>query len=228
MTNGAGASLIGRIGSRKRSSPRIFREARFVTQRPGFGLPHDDFLALVAARPPATSEEVSWSNGAVRFGVAGHLTPVDEVPDELVTSARCIVRVRDRVLVCTNADGVSHVLPGGRRNPAESAIDAAVREVHEETGWYLDRSTLRQVGWLHFTYRTPVAPAFEQYPHPDFVHAVFTAQASGRDEAQGAGWIDTEGYVIGSEPRLADDALDVVADLVLDRVLLEEALGRRR
>ena len=35
-------------------------------------------------------------------------THVVDLPDELVTSVRCQVRVGDEVLVCTNADGISH------------------------------------------------------------------------------------------------------------------------
>ena len=199
-----------------------------MTPRPGFGAPHHGFLTLLDVRAAATTENVSWANGAVRFHVGVHLTPAAEVPDELVSSARCIVRVGDRVLVCTNADGLAHVLPGGRREPGETPADAAVREVHEETGWHLDRSTLRDVGWLHFSYRTPVAPEFERYPHPDFVHAVYTAEATHRDDAQGGAWLDTEGFVIGSELRTEDEASAIVADLVLDRTLLERATGRPR
>lgn len=196
--------------------------------RPGFGLPHEGFRALLAGRRPAASSPVSWSNGAVEFDVAAHVTSSSDVPDELVTSARCIVCVGDRVLVCTNLDGLAHVLPGGRREPGESPPDAAVREVHEETGWHVDRSTVREVGWLHFSYRTAVAPEFQRYPHPDFVHAVYAAQATHRDDAQGAAWVDTEGFVVGSELRSAEEALAVVASLVLDRTLLELAIGSRR
>ena len=198
-----------------------------MSARPGFGLPHEGFLALVGGLQPAADEEVSWSNGAVQFRVTVHTSPIHEVPDVLVTSARCIVRVGERVLVCTNADGLAHVLPGGRIEAGESPEDAAVREVHEETGWHLDPGTLRVVGWLHFAYRTPVGPDFVQYPHPDFVHAVFTAQATHRDGSQGGGWTDVEGYVVGSELHLPEDAQAVVEDLVLDRVLLEEALAHR-
>ena len=199
-----------------------------VSPRPGFGLPHEPFLALVDQRRPAAEEQVSWGNGAVEFRVRVHDGSAADVPDELVTSARCIVRVGEEVLVCTNADGMSHVLPGGRREPGESAADAAAREVHEETGWHVDPSTVREVGWLHFTYRTPVGAEFEQYPHPDFVHVVYTAVATHRDGAQGGAWVDTEGYVISSDPRPADEARLVVPDLVLDRVLLERALAARR
>ena len=199
-----------------------------MTDRPGFGLPHPAFHELLQRRRPAVVEPVSWRDGLVRFDVAVHLSPMDEVPVELVSSARCIVRHAGRVVVCTDADGGSHVLPGGRLEPGESVTAAAAREVHEETGWRVDPASLVVVGWLHFAYRTQVDEFFRQYPHPDFVHAVFTAEGVERDGAQGGEWTDTEGYVIASRLADVDEARAVVADLALDRTLLEEAIARSR
>ena len=198
-----------------------------MTARPGFGLPHDGFRSLLARRAPVAAEEVSWAGGAVRLGLAVHLTPLDEVPAELVTSARCIVHVGDEVLLCTNADGTRNVVPGGRLEPGETPRDAAVREVHEETGWRIDAAALEEIGWWHFRYRTPVDDAFREYPHPDFVHAVLTAPALERDGAQGGGWTDTEGYVVDARPVPVDEALAALGGQSTERVLLERATGRR-
>lgn len=199
-----------------------------TTARPGFGAPHEGFASLLATRTPASEEEVAWANGTARFRVAVHLTGIDGIPDALISSARCIVRIGDGVLLCTNADGISHVLPGGRREEGESPGDAAIREVHEETGWLLDRSTIREVGWLHFRYRTPVAAEFQRYPHPDFVHVVYMAEATERDASQGGAWSDTEGYVIDSRVVTVEEASEAVAELLLDHTLLQAAVRRHR
>ena len=199
-----------------------------MEDRPGFGLAHPGFRELLATRRPAVETDVEWGNGAARFTVTVHTTPSAEVPPELVSSARGVVRRGDLVLVCTNADGMSHVLPGGRLEPGESPRRAAIREIHEETGWHVDPTSLRDIGWLHFAYRTPVDGHFRQYPHPDFVHAVFAVAATERDDSQGGAWTDTEGYVVASRLVPVDEARAIVADLVLDRALLEEALSHHR
>lgn len=59
------------------------------------------------------------------------------LPDELITSIRCIVRVDRRIVVC-HAPDEQHIWPGGRREPGETYQQTAQREVHEETGWLID------------------------------------------------------------------------------------------
>jgi ADP-ribose pyrophosphatase YjhB (NUDIX family) len=228
VTNCADTLLIGRRLSDTRVSRRKFARLVVVgTTRPGWGERHPTLVALLGDTRPAAEEDVVWGGGAVALHVAVHLDGLDEVPDELVTSGRCVVRVRDRIVVCTTADGGSHPLPGGRREPGETARAAARREVHEETGWFVDEAALQPIGWLHFAYRSAVDPAFAKYPHPDFVHAVFVADAVVRDDAQGGGWSDTEGYEVSSRLLDPDDALAVIGDRPLDRLLLERAIGRR-
>jgi 8-oxo-dGTP diphosphatase len=71
-------------------------------------------------------------------------------------------------------------LPGGRVEPGESAVDAVVREVREETG--LDVRVIREVGTV-----VRDAPGGNRYVIEDFLVAMT------RD----------------SEPRAGDDASDV-------------------
>lgn len=153
------------------------------------GARHPLLAALLAEREPAFTGEVSWRGGAMPLRLSAHTTPAD-LPDELVTSVRCVVRVGELVVFCENPDG-GHPLPGGRREPGESHADTAAREVHEETGWLLERDSLRVLGWLHFEHLAPRPPGYA-YPYPDFLQVVFHGTATRRDG--GPGWVDTDGY----------------------------------
>jgi ADP-ribose pyrophosphatase YjhB (NUDIX family) len=132
------------------------------------------------------------------------------IPDELITSVRCLVQVGDKIVVCTNRDGVSHPWPGGRRRPGETPHATAAREVHEETGWLVDENSLRQLGWLHLEHLSPV-PAGHPFPHPDFCQLVLAGRASERAGGPTAGWTDTDGYETSSTLMSIEDAWQAVS-----------------
>lgn len=155
------------------------------------GARHPDLIRLLAGHRPVAVGGVSWQGGALPLRVSAYTTPAD-LPEELVTSVRCVVRVGGPVVLCENADG-AHPLPGGRRDPGESYLDTAVREVHEETGWLLDRDTVRPLGWLHLEHLAPRRPDYA-YPHPDMLQVVFHGVATERDGGSGGPWTDTDGY----------------------------------
>ncbi|MFD5831388.1 NUDIX hydrolase [Lentzea sp. NPDC060358] len=144
-------------------------------------------LAAASAARIATGE-ASWLGGAMPLRVSAFAGPAD-LPDELVTSVRCVVRVGELVVLCENADG-GHVLPGGRRQPAEPHAGTIRREVHEETGWLLERDSVRTLGWLHFEHLAPRRPG-DPYPYPDFLQVVFRGTATVRESDD---WVDTDGY----------------------------------
>jgi 8-oxo-dGTP pyrophosphatase MutT (NUDIX family) len=66
-------------------------------------------------------------------------------------------------------------LPGGHVEPGETPIEAAIREVDEETGWPIQASDLTVLGWNRITLQTPKPPGF-RYPHPVGYLAYFTAR----------------------------------------------------
>jgi ADP-ribose pyrophosphatase YjhB (NUDIX family) len=186
--------------------------------RPGFGERHPDLAALLARHRPAATGETSWMGGAMPLRVSAYTTPT-ALPYELVSSVRCLVQVGDLIVLCENADG-SHPWPGGRRHPGESHVDTAVREVHEETGWSLNRSSLQPLGWLHLEHLAPRRPN-DSYPYPDLLQLILRATATDRDGDPNALWIDTDGYERRSRLVTIDEArertsTDLLAPIFLD------------
>jgi len=174
-----------------------------------------DLSALLAAHQPVDTHEMAWRDGTMLLRVSAYTTPAD-LPDELVTSVRCVVRVGDHVVFCENVDG-GHPMPGGRREPNETYADTAVREVHEETGWLLDRAGLHPLGWLHVRHLAPKQPGYA-YPYPDFLQVVFTGTATARD---GDTWTDTEGYETHSRLVTIAEARAKTSNDLLARVFLD-------
>jgi ADP-ribose pyrophosphatase YjhB (NUDIX family) len=158
-------------------------------------------LHLLDGLTPASVVEVQWRR---RLTIASHLGAV-ELPDDLVVAVRCLVLVDDRLLMCTNVRGLTHPWPGGRRERGESYVDTAVREVHEETGWHLERNSVVPVGFLHlFNEGAPLDP----YPHPDSLQLVVRAAANERSADD---WTDTEGFELSSALVPLGEAGDAVS-----------------
>ena len=189
-----------------------------ATNRPGFGERHPDLTTLLATRQPAATHEMSWLGGAMPLRVSAYTAPTD-LPETLVSSVRCLVRVGELIVFCENADG-AHPWPGGRRLPGESYLDTAVREVHEETGWLLDRDSLRPLGWLHLEHLAPRRPD-DPYPYPDLLQVVLCGTATERDGGPDVEWTDTDGYELASRLVTIDEArdktsIDLLAPYFLD------------
>ena len=170
---------------------------------------HPGLVTVLAASTPAAVVGSSPAYAGVPVRISAYLGTVF-LPDELVTSVRCLVQVGAKVVVCTNRDGISHPWPGGRRQPGEAIRAAAVREVHEETGWLVEESSLRQLGWLHVEYLRPL-PDSHPSPHPDFCQVVLAGQAAGRVGGSAAEWTDTDGYEISSQLMTVEDAWQAVS-----------------
>jgi ADP-ribose pyrophosphatase YjhB (NUDIX family) len=145
-------------------------------------------LGLLKDRTPASVTEVVWARPLRISAYVGAAA----LPENLVMSVRCLVLVDDHVVLCTNVDRRSHAWPGGRRLPGEAYKETARREVHEETGWFIDPNSVTPIGFLHLH---NLGEPLEPYPHPDTLQLVVAASAS---ERAGDDWTDTEGYELSS------------------------------
>lgn len=95
-----------------------------------------------------------------------------EQPQSRLGAAAIITNAHGEVLLVHHTYGARNwELPGGGREPGESALDAVVREVHEETKLTVFRSDLVGVYYEpandshHFTFQCTVAD--ESQPEPD-------------------------------------------------------------
>lgn len=164
--------------------------------RPGWGARHPDLERILAIHRPVATVETAWRDGTLPLRAGAHTTVID-LPDALLTSVRCIVQVDDQLVVCTTANGDRHPWPGGRREPGETLVDTAAREVYEESGWLIEPGSFRLLGWLHVEYLEPQDPDWP-YPHPDFLQAVCVARAVERARPESGEWSDTEGWEVAS------------------------------
>jgi 8-oxo-dGTP pyrophosphatase MutT (NUDIX family) len=185
--------------------------------RSQYGGSHPDLVRLLATLTPAATETVTWPGSVL--DVAAYLTPVAP-PPELVTSVRCIVEVDDRVVVCETPND-THVVPGGRREPGETFEATARREVHEETGWLINESDLRLIGFLYFR---PTEALLDDNPHlpPGFLQVVYTAPARAHHTEPAAHWTDVEGWESGHR-LLSASELDQIQLPAVQRAFLRAA-----
>jgi 8-oxo-dGTP pyrophosphatase MutT (NUDIX family) len=178
--------------------------------------------AALVGGPPAVSTKTEWTWGGAPLPLAasGYLR-IPQLPEEIVTSVRCLVAVGGSLVVCETPGG-SDIWPGGRREPGEDDRRTAVREVREETGVELIAEALQPLGFLHYRHLGTPAAGYP-YPVPDFLQAVYLATAPAQVTALPEGWIDTDGWVRRS--YLADPAALRRLELdALQRPFVEAAL----
>jgi hypothetical protein len=130
----------------------------------------DDVLPAFLAHHVARAEEsIAWGDMSLR--VSSYLTSVLP-PLQYVTSVRAVVINHDGALVLHDGSN-HHVLPGGRIESGESVEATLHREVLEETGYALRNEKV--LGFMHFRHLGPKPDRYE-YPYPDFLQLVYTAQ----------------------------------------------------
>lgn len=111
------------------------------------------------------------------------------------------------VLLCETPRDV-HILPGGQLEAGETIVEAACREVLEETGWQVDSANAEMVGFIHRRHVSSV-PQDHRFPHPDFIHAVLVARADVAHAPDGE-WADAEGWEVRSGLRPVDEVRALV------------------
>ena len=145
------------------------------------------------------------------------------MPDEFVTSVRCLTIVGSPVVTC-QVPGAVHFWPGGRREPGETISQTAAREVHEETGWLIDERSVKQIGLLHFRHSAAM-PADHPFPHPDFCQLLTTATTTGH-AGDPTTWRDSQGWETRSWLVDLDQAKNLKLSAV-ERALLRGVLSDR-
>ena len=172
---------------------------------------HPALAAVVAAEGrPSAEHETAWLDGAMPLRISAYIgaehTP--RLPLELISSIRCIVRVGDEYLLCENRSS-RHPWPGGRRIAGETFAETAAREVHEETGWLLDKDSLRPLGWLRLRHLGP-EPEGNEGSYPDFLQLVFVGEAREREGglSPDAAWDDVDGYELESSLVTLEEAIE--------------------
>lgn len=165
-------------------------------------------------------QELVWRGGKHRLQLRGYFT-TDPPPDAFVLAGRALVIDGGNVLVVRDGDG-EHVIPGGRREPGESALDAVHRELIEETGWSISAVTAFSV--LHLHHETPRPTDAGHIIYPDFLWQVFVAKPRTFDaEAR-----HTDGYELGASFRPIAQVLQQQSLEPFQRVLLEAAVRSGR
>ena len=167
---------------------------------------------------PISEELVTLGNGTIPLKVAYYLGN-RQPPRSLVSSIRAIVFSGKCVLVVSQKGGQMYILPGGRVQKEERALETLRRELLEETGWTIRHP--RMLGWQHFHHLGPKPDGYA-YPYPDFLWPIYTAEA--RDFAPTA--IVPDDYVFESHFRPIDEVIGLPINQGELR-LLEAAVGRR-
>ncbi|MEV5498974.1 NUDIX domain-containing protein [Nonomuraea fuscirosea] len=108
------------------------------------------------------TETVPWIPVAHRLDV---ILSESLPPAERTTSAFAFVSDEGgrTLMTCVGREGRGWDIPGGHLEPGESAVDAASRELYEETGLHLPPSALSIFAWQRIELLEP-PPASYRYP----------------------------------------------------------------
>ncbi|MCP4426881.1 MAG: NUDIX hydrolase [Chloroflexi bacterium] len=133
-----------------------------------------DLAAYLAPLTVLAEETAVWGNGRLPLQITYYQTN-QYPPLAYVASARAVLFHEGRVMVVRDRQDSYHVVPGGRREDGETILQTLQREMLEETGWTVAQPKL--MASVHFRHLSPKLDDYP-YPHPDFLHLVFIAQAS--------------------------------------------------
>jgi len=176
-------------------------------------------VSFLGTLTPIFNETVTWGQAPLEVATywTRQLPPLD-----FVTSVRAIIfSSQCEVLICSNADGERHIVPGGRRESGEELTQTLEREVVEETGWLINN--IKQIGLWHFHHLAPKLPHYK-YPYPDFLNILYRADAVREDK--GAKII--EDYELESKFVPITALSEVNLEQPSQRVLMKRILSEMR
>jgi 8-oxo-dGTP pyrophosphatase MutT (NUDIX family) len=179
----------------------VSRQSWRVGTRPGFGAPHPGLEGSLRGLTPAAVQVEDWG---FELEVSAYVCGHRELLVPITAAARCVVRVGSDVLVCETPRD-AHIFPGGRIEPGETMPEAAAREVAEETGWVVEPTSLRMLGFIHLHHVVPLEVE-SPFPSPDFLHVVYTGAGTHRLGNEDEDWTDVEGWEQRSRPVPVDEA----------------------
>lgn len=107
----------------------------------------------------------------------------------------------------------SLALPGGFVRPGERSVQAAVRELAEETGIEVRTDRLRRLGCYDRAGRDPRGPVVSVVYHG---YAAGPPRVAGGGDARSADWIAVADF-LAAATRVAFDHCDIVCDAVTRR-----------
>lgn len=171
------------------------------------------FAAVLAAHEPFFDHEVRRPQGLLR--ARGYAAAI-AVPDIIVSAVRAVVFRGSQVVVVSESDGTSHIMPGGRREVGESLEATVRRELLEECGWHVGE--LRPFAFLHFQHAGRAAPP----DWCDFVNVIYLTDAARYDPSRR----DPSEGEVRSRLMSARAAFSAVTER--HRAILAAALSARR
>lgn len=118
-----------------------------------------------------------------------HVTPPDQPLAEIIVAAIVFRDAEGRVLCVRKHSSPRYQLPGGKLEPGESTLDAALRETREEIGAEVDRSRLSYLG--RFSAEASNEPG-HTVTSTVYVHPAPPAAPAPAAEIAEAAWIDPE------------------------------------
>jgi 8-oxo-dGTP diphosphatase len=88
-----------------------------------------------------------------------------------------VICEQDRHVLLVRKAGCRWTLPGGKVEPGETAIDAAIRELHEETGLRVEDlvyvMVLESGSTRHYVYEVSVLNLHQLQPHNEIVDCIW-------------------------------------------------------
>lgn len=148
--------------------------------------------------------------------------PNESKPKQNIMLAVDIVLLDDnakRILLINRKDNDRFAMVGGMVEDGETLVEAAVRELHEETGIHVYRDQLRYVGY---------ADAVHRDPRQRVISHVFCAKVNSEDhgyrypeagdDAKTAEWYDVEWFLNESTMyphKFAFDHIDIIEGVMV-------------